>query len=99
MPRTSKKIQGICDKCGVKVIVPSWKYCADCDFKKFRTGYILKLKDEIKKIELAKKEIKEKKIIDNQRIPKRLRDCVRFVIDDNTGKIIGGQRFIYRLRE
>lgn len=90
MVRTKKEKFGICDdeNCNNKLLVPSWKYCADCDFKRYRNTYFRNLRNSIK----FKKQIQ--KVLDKD-VPKRLKGCDQYVIDEY-GKIIGGKRSIYK---
>lgn len=35
-----KKNFGYCDECNKKILVPSWKLCADCDFNSYKKIYL-----------------------------------------------------------
>lgn len=77
----TKKIFGFCDKCNKKLLVPSWKLCADCDFQSYRNTYLRK------QVRLLKQQFNQdiKKYTTRKEAYKKA-SCL--VIDD-TGKIIG----------
>jgi hypothetical protein len=79
---TVKKTKfGFCDnpKCKKKLIVPSWKFCEDCDFARFKKVYI---KREIASI--------KKNIFRETRKPKeeKYKNASVVMVDEN-GKVIG----------
>lgn len=78
---TKKPKFGFCDnpKCKKKLIVPSWKFCEDCDFARFKKEYI---KREIKEI---KKNIFIKRKPSNE---EKYQNASILVVYEN-GKIIG----------
>lgn len=73
MPRKPKKIQGICDDCGKKLMIPSWLRCADCDFMIYRKSYFDKL---------------ERKQFKFKNLNSKYKNASTLLIDE-TGKIIG----------
>ena len=79
---TVKKTKfGFCDNpmCKKKLIVPSWKFCEDCDFIRYKKVY---LKKEIASI--------KQKIFRETRKPKeeKYKDASVLVVDE-FGKVIG----------
>jgi hypothetical protein len=92
MPIEKKKVYGKCDDCKKKLIVPTWRRCADCDFKRFEKKYK-------KKHTLSATAIKRNnRVLRNYTRSEKIKNA-SILITDEKGNVIGYSSSTYKLGE
>lgn len=86
---TKKPKFGFCDnpKCKKKLIVPSWRFCEDCDYSSFKNRYIRNQKKIAKEVV---RQFKLKKVfLEKIKKSKKAIDTASVLVIDEKGKVIG----------